>query len=51
MAKIAIGGITADDVQPIMETGMDGIAVSGEIINANDPVEKTKEILRKLEHT
>lgn len=49
MAKVAIGGITADDVREIMKTGMDGIAVSGEILNAADPVEKTREILKQFE--
>ena len=46
---MAIGGITADDVPSILATGMDGVAVSGEILNAHDPVEKTREILRKFE--
>lgn len=48
--KVAIGGITCEDVRGIMATGMDGVAISGEIINANDPVEKTKEILEKLKN-
>lgn len=49
LAKVAIGGITVQDVRPIMRTGMDGIAVSGEILNAADPVAKTREFLRQLE--
>ena len=49
LPKVAIGGITADDVPSILATGMDGVAVSGEILNAHDPVEKTREILKKFE--
>lgn len=35
---VAIGGITADDIEDIMLTGVTGIAVSGAILNADDPV-------------
>ncbi len=49
LAKVAIGGITASDIRPIMRTGMDGVAISGEILNASDPVGKTREILEQLE--
>lgn len=34
---IAIGGITKDDVEPILQTGMSGIAVSGSVLRAQDP--------------
>lgn len=34
---IAIGGITKDDVEPILHTGMSGIAVSGSVLRAQDP--------------
>ncbi len=36
----AIGGITLEDVGPLMETGITGIAVSGAIINAPIPWRK-----------
>ena len=39
---VAIGGITADDIADIMHTGVTGIAVSGAILNAADPVEEMK---------
>ncbi|TFU94511.1 thiamine phosphate synthase [Barnesiella sp. WM24] len=45
---VAIGGITIDDVDEIMSTGVQGIAVSGAIINAPSPVEYTEDILRRL---
>ena len=45
---VAIGGITIDDVDDIMATGVQGIAVSGAIINAPSPVEYTEDILRQL---
>lgn len=48
---VAIGGITADDVGPLMATGIQGIAVSGAIINADDPVNATAAMLDRLEET
>lgn len=45
---VAIGGITIDDIDAIMATGVNGIAVSGAIINAPDPVEYTSLIMQKL---
>lgn len=48
LPKVAIGGIRDEDVRPIMATGMDGVAISGEIINASDPVKKTHEIIERL---
>lgn len=45
---VAIGGITLDDVEPLMATGVNGIAVSGSIINAPDPVLYTSQFMEKL---
>lgn len=45
---VAIGGITLEDVEPVIATGVNGIAVSGAIINAPDPVAYTAEIMEKL---
>lgn len=45
---VAIGGITLDDVDDIMSTGVNGIAVSGAIINADDPVDYTSKIMKRL---
>lgn len=45
---VAIGGITVDDVENLMETGINGIAVSGAIVNAPDPVLYTSDIMGKL---
>ena len=44
----AIGGITLEDVGPLMETGITGIAVSGAIINASDPVEETRRFIEEI---
>ena len=38
---VAIGGITLDDIHGILDTGADGIAVSGAILNAPDPAQAT----------
>jgi thiamine-phosphate diphosphorylase len=32
----------------LMETGIEGIAVSGAIINAEDPVEETRRFIREI---
>lgn len=45
---VAIGGITLDDIAPLMATGVNGVAVSGSIINAPDPVEYTERLLTAL---
>lgn len=38
---VAIGGILLTDVAVILQTGVTGIAVSGAILNAENPVEET----------
>ncbi|MCM1504697.1 MAG: thiamine phosphate synthase [Muribaculum sp.] len=45
---VAIGGITIDDVDSIMSTGVQGIAMSGAIINAADPKEYVGNVLARL---
>lgn len=44
----AVGGIRLEDVGPLMETGITGIAVSNAIINAPDPVAETRKFLNEL---
>ncbi|MCM1293662.1 MAG: thiamine phosphate synthase [Bacteroides sp.] len=46
---VAIGGIDIDDVKPIMQTGVNGIAVSSAIADAPDPMLATGKILEQLE--
>lgn len=46
---VAIGGITIDDIPSLMATGVNGVAMSGAIINAPDPVAYTREVLASLE--
>jgi thiamine-phosphate pyrophosphorylase len=45
---IAAGGIQLDDVEPLLQTGIDGIAVSSAISMAVDPAAKVKEFYRKM---
>ena len=47
---VAIGGITYDDIQDIMMTGVDGIALSGTILNAAHPVDETRRINELIEN-
>lgn len=45
---VAIGGLTIDDVDPLKAAGVNGIAVSGAIINAPDPMLYTMKIMERL---
>lgn len=42
---VAIGGITPDDIDEILATGVQGIAVSGTVLNADAPVAMMKSLL------
>lgn len=45
---VAIGGITLGDVPELMTTGINGIAVSGAISRAENPVEATRDFMKSL---
>lgn len=47
---VAIGGIKAGDIKDIMQTGVDGIALSGSVLNAENPVEEMKRIIKICEN-
>lgn len=42
---VAIGGITEEDIDGILATGVKGIAVSGTVLNADDPVAMMKKLI------
>lgn len=42
---VAIGGITKEDIPDIMKTGVSGVALSGTILRADNPVEETRLIM------
>lgn len=42
---VAIGGITTADIPTILQTGVKGIAISGTILRAEDPVNMTRDII------
>ncbi|MBD5173213.1 MAG: thiamine phosphate synthase [Bacteroidales bacterium] len=46
---VAIGGVTENDIEPLLAAGVNGIAVSGAIINADDPVELTSKMIERLQ--
>lgn len=48
---VAIGGILASDITLLKDTGVDGIAVSGAILNASDPREETRRMVELLNET
>ena len=45
---VAIGGITAEDIPQIMQTGVTGIALSGTVLRAEDPVAEMQRILKLI---
>lgn len=48
IAHVAVGGIRLEDVQPLLEAGVNGIAVSGAIANAEDMTRATKQFVELL---
>ena len=46
---VAIGGITKEDIPFLMQTGIHGIALSGSILRAENPIEEMKEIIQLLQ--
>lgn len=45
---VAIGGITLEDIPSLLDCGVTGIAVSGAISKAENPVQATERLLRKV---
>ena len=45
---VAIGGITKEDIPSLMETGITGIALSGNILHAEHPIEEMKETIKTI---
>lgn len=45
---VAIGGITADDIPAIMQTGITGIALSGTVLRAENPAEEMARLIEQL---
>lgn len=42
---VAIGGITAEDIPDIMRTGVSGVALSGAVLRATDPVAEMRRVI------
>lgn len=47
---VAIGGIEVSDIPSILATGVSGIALSGVVLRAADPVLKMKQIINITQH-
>lgn len=43
--RVAVGGIQYDDILPLLEAGVNGVAVSGAIANAPDIVKETEKFV------
>ena len=48
---VAIGGITLEDIPSIMETGVNGVAMSGAILRAENPEFYTAKVIETLENS
>lgn len=48
MPLVAVGGVSLEDVKPLLEAGADGIAVSGAIAFADDMAEATRKFCNLL---
>ena len=48
---VAIGGIGKNDIPTLVASGVSGIALSGSILNAQDPVAETRKVLTSLKLT
>jgi len=47
---VAIGGITSDDIPAILHTGITGIALSGTVLRAQDPVAEMRRLVEMVEN-
>lgn len=47
---VAIGGITAEDIPAIMQTGVTGIALSGTVLRAKDPSAEMQRLIHLLQN-
>jgi thiamine-phosphate pyrophosphorylase len=47
---VAIGGITKTDIPQILATGIDGIALSGSVLQATNPVKEMQDIVSIINH-
>jgi thiamine-phosphate pyrophosphorylase len=45
---IAIGGVTVDGIQPLLDAGAHGVAVVGALADAADPARAATELLKAL---
>ena len=45
---VAIGGIKKEDIPLLLECGVDGIALSGSILTAENPIQEMREIANMI---
>lgn len=45
---VAIGGVLPEDIEPLMDIGIAGIAVSGSVLQAPRPIEAMEEIVNRI---
>ena len=45
---MAIGGISLTDITQILATGVNGIALSGSVLNAEDPILEMRKVVAEI---
>ena len=45
---VAIGGITVEDIPEIIQTGVSGIALSGTVLRADNPVSEMRRVINQM---
>lgn len=45
---VAIGGITLEDIPQILSTGVNGVALSGSVLNADEPIIEMRRIVAQI---
>ena len=45
---VAIGGVGLPDIEPLMGVGVDGVALSGSVLRADDPIQEMQAIVEMI---
>ena len=46
---VAIGGIGRNDIPPLLESGVNGFALSGSVLHADNPIKEMDELMNLIQ--
>ena len=49
-AMVAIGGIKGNDIKLLRDKGIEGIAVSGAVLDSDDPADDMRMMIREIQN-